>query len=343
MRAPAEPSFGVAADDEVEAAGADGDEFSHDGLLASCLNSGHAPLACRPPGLRLDLKGYQLQTVRWMQEMEGTPINRFFWEERRLGACAYFFSPGLGELRLALPGDSYRGGMLASDMGLGKTVMILSLIALDKAELAEGEPRRPTLVLAPPPLVSQWVAESDRCFGSSLTVRLLDDLMPLRTDARGRNGGVQKRLRDISHVDVVIASYHTLKEASRKGSGGGAGLFDQQWRRVVCDECQEVRNGHQLLSKGARRLLAQRRWLCSGTPIFNSIDDIHGELAFINIVPFSLPETGKAADGFFSHRIRKPWDARCPDALALLRALLRTVMIRCVPAARAPGACSARR
>ena len=268
LSAPPQPSFRVGGDGSC---GEKDDEwrFSHEGLLASCLHSGYAAIPRQPDGLTMKLKRYQLQTVQWMLDMERIDnINRLFWEERRVGGDAqYFYSPALGELRLSLPGESFRGGMLASDMGLGKTVMILSLIALDKSSESGTTDRGPTLILVPAPLVSQWVAEADRCFAAGvLTVRLLDDLMPLVIDARGTNGA--NRMRDISHVDVVIATYQDVKDASRKkGPKKGRGLFEQRWRRVVCDECQEVRKGHQLLSRGARRLQAQRRWLCSGTPV----------------------------------------------------------------------------
>ena len=41
-----------------------------------------------------------------------------------------------------------------------------------------------------------------------------------------------------------------------------------------------------------------------------------------------MPDEGKGADGFFEHRLKKPFDARDPAALELLRSLLNTVMIR---------------
>ncbi len=47
-------------------------------------------------------------------------------------------------------------------MGLGKTVMVLALLARCQAEHATGDGSRPTLVVAPRSLVFNWRREAAR-------------------------------------------------------------------------------------------------------------------------------------------------------------------------------------
>ena len=63
----------------------------------------------------------------------------------------------------------------------------------------------------------------------------------------------------------------------------------------------------------------------SGTPLYESIDDVHGELHFLRVWPFALPDS---EDGFWGHCVSRPWSERDPAALGLLQHLLRAVMVR---------------
>merc|ERR1712166_549081 len=65
--------------------------------------------------------------------------------------------------------------------------------------------------------------------------------------------------------------------------------------------------------------------MISGTPIFDGIDDLNGELNFLGVQPFCLND---AQDGFWGRRIRSPWEARDPNARNLLLELLSCSMMR---------------
>jgi len=79
------------------------DKFSLAGFLAAHENPGYR-VAEQPPGLALELKAYQLQTLAWMQdheEMPGMGLNSLFWEERSfLDEGKFYYFPAAGELRL---------------------------------------------------------------------------------------------------------------------------------------------------------------------------------------------------------------------------------------------------
>jgi hypothetical protein len=65
--------------------------------------------------------------------------------------------------------------------------------------------------------------------------------------------------------------------------------------------------------------------MVSGTPLYTSIDDLHGELAFLKLIPFCLADD---TDGFHARKISIPWATQSEGALQLLRVLLRQVMVR---------------
>ena len=71
--------------------------------------------------------------------------------------------------------------------------------------------------------------------------------------------------------------------------------------------------------------------MVSGTPLHAGVDDLNGELAFLGVWPFCLSDQ---TDGFWAHRIARPWAARDEDALLLLHALLRGVTVRHTKAQR---------
>lgn len=63
--------------------------------------------------------------------------------------------------------------------------------------------------------------------------------------------------------------------------------------------------------------------MVSGTPLIASLDDLHGELQFLQVWPFSL-----RLDGFWERKVRDPWVQRDPACLPLLRLLLAATTMR---------------
>lgn len=67
----------------------------------------------------------------------------------------------------------------------------------------------------------------------------------------------------------------------------------------MLDECQEIRSSTTVLARQCAALSSDKRWMMSGTPLHNSISDLNGELAFLQVIPFSLSDT---IDGFWCVR-----------------------------------------
>jgi hypothetical protein len=106
------------------------------GLMDHLENLGHAA-APFVEGLSVELLPFQSQTVQWATEREQTPggVNAFLWTKLPAVAQAntdLYFSPILEELTATKPKPA-RGGIIAEQMGLGKTVISLALILRNPA------------------------------------------------------------------------------------------------------------------------------------------------------------------------------------------------------------------
>ena len=55
----------------------------------------------------------------------------------------------------------------------------------------------------------------------------------------------------------------------------------RKWWRVVLDEAQNVSNGYSDTAYMVAELAANARWCVSGTPVNNSLDDLHGLFCFL--------------------------------------------------------------
>ena len=161
------------------------------------------------------------------------------------------------------------GGCLADDMGLGKTLQVIALL-LKMREARSGPAVSPSLVVVPASLVGNWRAEIER-FAPSLRARYAhasqmprDELGAL-ADEIGKGG-----------IDVVITTYGML--------GRIDGLAETEWRMVVLDEAQAIKNPRTAQSKKVREVAggSPSRFALTGTPIENSVGDLWALFDFLN-------------------------------------------------------------
>ena len=87
-----------------------------------------------------------------------------------------------------------------------------------------------------------------------------------------------KSLREQLHdFDIVITNYESLR-------GRSAALLKKiDWHRVVLDECQEIKVPTNQIAVNCAMLASRNRWMVSGTPLCSSINDLHGELNFLQV------------------------------------------------------------
>ena len=296
------------------------DDFTLAGVLRNCISTGYPRECEQPEELSLEMLQYQRQTVQWMQDMEKMEggLNGLFWETRRWAGSSssadadadadadageeYYYFPLGGELRLQKP-PSISGGILCEEMGMGKTLEVLALVLLDgkgrkkKAVLDKSSKVKDgfvvkssaTLIIVPSTLLSQWILEVTKCTRANA--------VKVGTYERKKMvGKLERKLLELASCDIVFCHYGDLERSSP--------LRKIHWRRVVIDECQMIRSSTTMIAKNCRALVSDHRWMVSGTPLYSSIDDLNGILAFLKIWPFSLSDR---EDGFWGLRIGQPW------------------------------------
>ena len=188
------------------------------------------------------------------------------------------------------------GACLADDMGLGKTVQAI-------AAMLEQSPHGPCLVIAPTSVCHNWEHELTR-FAPSLAIRRL-----------GAAGGRADILASLKPMDVLVLSYGLLhQEADR--------LADIDWRMIVFDEAQAIKNAETRRAQAGQRLKAHFRVALTGTPIENYLDELWSLFAIINPGLLGSRE-------HFGRRFVTPIERnRDASALHALRALIRPFMLR---------------
>ena len=137
-------------------------------VLALSISKGR-DAAPQPPGLAVEARPFQLQSISFMLENEREGANKKLWSMYTAPSGRTFhYSVALDKVRNRAP-DPVRGGILASEMGLGKTVMALGLVLSNPAPAqlpsVAHMPKvkrasKGTLVIAAVSLVGQWADEA---------------------------------------------------------------------------------------------------------------------------------------------------------------------------------------
>ena len=188
------------------------------------------------------------------------------------------------------------GACLADDMGLGKTVQAI-------AAMLEQAPHGPCLVIAPTSVCHNWERELER-FAPTLAVQRLGT-----TDVRA------DQIAGLKAMDVLVTSYGLLhQEADR--------LAEIDWRMVVFDEAQAIKNAETRRAQAGQRIKAHFRLALTGTPIENYLDELWSLFAIVN------PGLLGSRDSF-ARRFGTPIERNRSDAaLHALRALIRPFILR---------------
>ena len=149
------------------------------------------------------------------------------------------------------------GGILADEMGLGKTIQAIGLmLSWDRAGRREG----PVLVVAPASLLGNWRRELAN-WAPRLSVYLHHG--PNRHPAFWPE----------AEPDVCLTSYSTLRNDQA--------LFENEGFSIaIADEAQHVKNRRTHAARSLRSVRAGARFVLTGTPIENSIDDLRSLFDF---------------------------------------------------------------
>jgi non-specific serine/threonine protein kinase len=166
------------------------------------------------------------------------------------------------------------GGCLADDMGLGKTIQVLALLLKDKArrkKLDPGSKGLPSLLVAPASLMANWRLEARR-FAPTLRVSTFH---PSETPRERLLAWEANPEELASGADLVVTSYSI---AARSFDF----LKNIEFRLVILDEAQAIKNPGTNQSRAVRGLRSASRLALTGTPIENRLGDLWSIYDFLN-------------------------------------------------------------
>ncbi|KAF9458012.1 SNF2 family N-terminal domain-containing protein, partial [Collybia nuda] len=197
----------------------------------------------QPSNLKLTLLPFQQESLYWMRKQE-----QGIWH----------------------------GGMLADEMGMGKTIQIIALFVSDEV--------KPNLVVAPTVAVMQWRNEIEAH---------TDGLKVLVWHGHSRESDPAL----LKKYDVVLTTYAILESSFRKQHSGfkrkglivkeKSPLHEIQWNRVVLDEAHNIKERSTNTAKAAFELQSNYRWCLSGTPLQNRVGELYSLVRFLGGDPFS--------------------------------------------------------
>jgi SNF2 family DNA or RNA helicase len=190
------------------------------------------------------------------------------------------------------------GGILADDMGLGKTLQTIAMLVWLKSK---SKGHKPTLVVAPTSVVPNWAREIEK-FAPSLTTLLWQG--PDRHDNKD----------DLEEVDVVITSYALLRRDEEL-------LQSTDFRYVILDEAQHIKNPLSATARAAKKLGSDRRLALTGTPIENRLSEIWSIMDFVSPGLLGSLKT-------FEDKYARPVERGDQETIQKLRAIIRPFVLR---------------
>ena len=198
------------------------------------------------------------------------------------------------------------GACLADDMGLGKTIQILSLLA--SLQPAKKEGAHPSLLVLPASLLSNWKDEMKR-FAPSLKACFVH---PSETGQGEIEAMAADPERAFLGKDVVLTTYGMLLRQKW--------LIDREWRLVILDEAQAIKNPGAGQTRAVKKLRGEARIVLTGTPVENRLSDLWSLFDFLS--PGLLGSAGRFKD------FVKGLERREQERYAPLRHLVRPYILR---------------
>lgn len=184
------------------------------------------------------------------------------------------------------------GGLLADEMGLGKTIQTLAFLYF----LHQHDPKARYLIVAPRSLIQTWRYQIKKAFGDQICLSI----------HHGQERGSDSTSLDFSLF--TLTTYQTLRQ--------DLSLFthpQKPWDVAIFDECHLWRNPQTQGYQALKEVAANIKIGLSGTPIYNSLDDLWHQLRLFapQIVQKEPPQEAEAL-----YQLRPLWLRRSKEEVA---------------------------
>ncbi|KAL0431247.1 UNVERIFIED_CONTAM: ATP-dependent DNA helicase DDM1 [Sesamum radiatum] len=209
-------------------------------------------------------------------------------------------------------------GILADQMGLGKTIQTIAFLAHLKGNGMHG----PFLVIAPLSTLSNWMNEIQRFVPSV-------EAIIYHGSKKDRDEIIRKHMpRTVGpRFPIVITSYEiAISDARRQ-------FRHYSWKYLVVDEGHRLKNSKCKLVKQLKYLSVENKLLLTGTPLQNNLAELWSLLNFILPDIFASHEefeswfdfSGKCANEGLREEME---EKRRAQVVAKLHAILRPFLLR---------------
>ncbi|KAK4458873.1 putative ATP-dependent helicase IRC20 [Cladorrhinum samala] len=290
------------------------------------------------PGLETKLYPFQRRAVQWLLKREGVCWSQE--SELGVGRVEPYISPAESEPPASFTklqdvnGDTFylsplvcavtkttslyrsyqnlAGGILAEEMGLGKTLEIISLILLHKRRETSVMVFDPflgrellstsaTLIVAPSTLLDQWMSELRR-HAPGLHVHYYPGLRKAAKLQTEKENSAEY----LATQDIIVTTFDVLRadvwsaydepervmRNQKQYERVKSPLVQLSWWRVCIDEAQMVENWTTKAAQLARLIPRVNSWGITGTPVKDNISqDLRGLLIFLRYDLYSFDTT----------------------------------------------------
>ncbi|KAI9714483.1 MAG: hypothetical protein M1820_000444 [Bogoriella megaspora] len=279
--------------------------------------------------LESKLFAFQKRAVEWLLRREGktfsgannafgksassTPPEPSFVERKDREGETCYASNILGKVvkdpgSIPRSASSLRGGILAEEMGLGKTVELIALMLLNPRPPEEKKgsvydaysgsdvmPSSSTLIITPSGILHQWQNELQE-HAPQLRVMHYAGISEYRLET-----SAQPLYEELFQHDVVLTTYDVLSREihyanaepdrslrhAKRYERRRSPLVQILWWRVCLDEAQMIESGVSAAAVVAQQIPRVNAWAVSGTPLRKDIQDLLGLLIFLRYDPYS--------------------------------------------------------
>ncbi|KAL3434879.1 DNA repair protein rad5 [Aspergillus tetrazonus] len=326
------------------------------------------PEAQPPSSFAMELRKYQKQALYWMLSKEkdkksGREVSIHpLWEEYDWplkdvddkdlpiieGINHFYVNPYSGELSLDFPAQEQHclGGILADEMGLGKTIEMLSLVHshrnLPPTQTLGNLTRLPasgvvpapytTLVVAPMSLLAQWEGEALKASrNGSMKVLMYygnEKNVNLREMCSAGNAAAPNMI--LTSYGVVMSEHRTHQALAPGTSWTPGNLFSVEFFRVILDEAHIIKNRRSKTARACYDLKATHRWVLTGTPIVNRLEDLFSLVRFLRVEPWNN-------FSFWKTFITAPFESKeVVRAISVVQTVLEPLVLRRTKSMKTP-------